>query len=569
MKKIILLLFLGLTGSLYAQEIKLNVSYVEQGNTEWCSTAAVKCILDYYGKKLPNGNPISQCYIMDEYIRKICNSHGGPNGYGCCVQIPGYPMYLHPCNKGVYLGVFNEKASIKGILMHFGDLPCTGFEGPQNTWYIEQRLTQNNLMVAQWNYYYPSFGEPDAHAVVIHGVKANTVYYMDPAPKPPYGSGGLNDLSWNDFFDNLYNDEYEDPKHWWSLTLELKDCSGRDYPCHCYNMEKDGDEQGIDCGGSCPPCAPPGCFNCQKDPDEEEMDCGGPDCPPCEDVPEEREITSYVQLRPEIMAFNKITAYIFAIIASGEKVSFITEEEGSIILRHGFKAEKGCTFTTKRKDLSGSGRICGKICGKWWIPSSINCNYFEPLNIYDLQYANKIEYEIYDLNGYNLKYRNVKDISYNGTVFLWQPLINTVNVTYRILYDTYHCDDKKRSGYKDFTVIGYTGGNSPPEEPEEPEILNTPQFLSSDNLKIQDEMSTPAFSIIPNPNSGTFQLETNFPLSDIAHLKITDMLGGKVYETKNLTTNTIQLQNTTNGLYFVVIILKDGTVLTQKMMVRR
>jgi len=76
-------------------------------------------------------------------------------------------------------------------------------------------------------------------------------------------------------------------------------------------------------------------------------------------------------------------------------------------------------------------------------------------------------------------------------------------------------------------------------------------------------------TIIPNPNTGTFQLETNFPLSDIAHLKITNMLGGIVYETKNLTTNTIQLQNTTNGLYFVAVILKDGTMLTQKMMEQR
>ena len=42
-----------------------------------------------------------------------------------------------------------------------------------------------------------------------------------------------------------------------------------------------------------------------------------------------------------------------------------------------------------------------------------------------------------------------------------------------------------------------------------------------------------------------------------------------VYETEKLTTNTIQLQNAANGLYFVVVFLKDGTMLTQKMMVGR
>jgi len=75
--------------------------------------------------------------------------------------------------------------------------------------------------------------------------------------------------------------------------------------------------------------------------------------------------------------------------------------------------------------------------------------------------------------------------------------------------------------------------------------------------------------LIPNPNSGTFQLETNFPLSDITHLKITNMLGISVYETQNLTTNSIQLQNAANGLYFVVAMLKDGNLLAQKMMVGR
>jgi hypothetical protein len=76
-------------------------------------------------------------------------------------------------------------------------------------------------------------------------------------------------------------------------------------------------------------------------------------------------------------------------------------------------------------------------------------------------------------------------------------------------------------------------------------------------------------NLLPNPNNGSFHIETNFPLTDIAHLKITNLLGVTVYETKNLTSNTIQLQNAAAGLYFVVMILKDGSVLTQKMVVQR
>ena len=92
------------------------------------------------------------------------------------------------------------------------------------------------------------------------------------------------------------------------------------------------------------------------------------------------------------------------------------------------------------------------------------------------------------------------------------------------------------------------------EEPEEPKT--PPQF------------SHPFFSIIPNPNSGTFQLETNFSLSEISNLKISNLMGVPVYEAQNLSSNTIQLQNSASGMFFVVIILKDGNMLTQKMMVQ-
>ena len=100
-----------------------------------------------------------------------------------------------------------------------------------------------------------------------------------------------------------------------------------------------------------------------------------------------------------------------------------------------------------------------------------------------------------------------------------------------------------------------------------PEIQNSgipENSLSQTQIEAQAQVN-----LIPNPNPGIFQLETSFPLSDIAHLKITNMLGIPVYETQNPATNTIQLQNATNGLYFVVVVLKDGSVLTQKMMVGR
>ena len=50
----------------------------------------------------------------------------------------------------------------------------------------------------------------------------------------------------------------------------------------CFNGVQDGDETGVDCGGSCAPCAT--CDDGIKNGSEEGIDCGGPDCAPCEGI---------------------------------------------------------------------------------------------------------------------------------------------------------------------------------------------------------------------------------------------------------------------------------------------
>jgi len=86
---------------------------------------------------------------------------------------------------------------------------------------------------------------------------------------------------------------------------------------------------------------------------------------------------------------------------------------------------------------------------------------------------------------------------------------------------------------------------------------------------MENERNNFKITIYPNPNPGTFQLETNFPLSDITNFKITNSLGATVYETQNLFSNTIQLPTSTSGLHFVVAMLKDGTEFAQKIMIQK
>ncbi|MEM8523494.1 MAG: fibronectin type III domain-containing protein [Bacteroidota bacterium] len=70
------------------------------------------------------------------------------------------------------------------------------------------------------------------------------------------------------------------------------DCGGSDCaPCMmeptCDDGIQNGDEEGVDCGGSdCPPCMmEPTCDDGIQNGDEEGVDCGGSNCPPCMTAP--------------------------------------------------------------------------------------------------------------------------------------------------------------------------------------------------------------------------------------------------------------------------------------------
>jgi len=97
----------------------------------------------------------------------------------------------------------------------------------------------------------------------------------------------------------------------------------------------------------------------------------------------------------------------------------------------------------------------------------------------------------------------------------------------------------------------------------------TSEYLVERENRSMEINKKPEFYLFPNPNPGVFQIETNFPLSEVAILKVVNSLGATVYDTQNLTSNTIHLPSSASGQHLVRVILKDGTVLTQKMMIQR
>jgi len=556
MKKYILLLFLGLIGTLNAQEININVPVAIQEESTWCGIACSQSVLRYFGPY------VRQCTIM-EYVRRETLSYGIAD---CCEDVS------QGCNAGG-IDLYGSKGSVQAILSYFGTINSV-VHPMLFPWKFEIGAYLRNkrpLIISLVN---SSNGA--GHSVVVHGIDLSNgkdnIYYMDPSDDE--NLGGLQKETYKKLTTG-----HQLP-YSWRETLIIGDFI---YPYHCFNLKCDGDEDGVDCGGSCDPCqAPPPppntCANCTKDPGEEQVDCGGASCPPCEDVPEERIITHTNQLRTEVTAFNKITAKDATTVKSGERVCFITEEEGEIILRPGFKVERGAIFTTQRwNDISGYGRICPK---KLCLIAQISfytfhilpphSGHYYSLRIDDLLYAEKIEYAIYDSQE-RFIYDNVMDITYNGSIHIWDGKTGAITtqgiVIYYIICTVTYCNGSKYRYFHIFSINNDCHKNK--SLTDDTENLAPAHFPGSDNFHIQDGVIAHTLSIIPNPNTGTFQVEANFSLSDIAHFKITNSLGATVYETQNLFSNTIQLQNSASGLHFVVAMLKDGTMLTQKMVIQK
>jgi len=550
MKIYTLLLFLGLTGTLNAQTLHLAVPDIKNytNRTKWCAAAAAECVLKY------NQINIGQCDIMN-HVRSLDPSVYG--GHPCCLDIPNFSQ--HPCDKGINLGFNNEKVSVKNILMHFGNIASrTHWQINPNAIYDD--LTKNHPPIAQWNYW----DWRGAHAVVICGIENWQVYYMDPADGRKY------DDSWYNF---LSNDEF-----FWLGTLRCEECTTRGYPCHCFNGERDEDEEGIDCGGAnCLPCTP--CNNCILDEGEEAIDCGGPNCPDCKyvgDVTDELTITNTADLRTEMRAFKKITAGGDTKVASGKEVNFITKKTGSIVLRPGFTAEHGSEFKTQMKDLSEYERLCGAICYDYTLPDALT-NPSDELYIYNLLYALEFRCDIFNSSGKHI-FSNIRTIKSDGDFYIWDCLdgvydgynVPTGRHDFKMEYTISYCNGAANfSGREHNFSVTYVYDKSLNEEPEKPET--PPQFPPSNpnNIPLHSATAPPQFTITPNPNPGTFQLQTNFPFTDIAHLKIITSIGATLYETQTLSSHTIQLPTSATGQHFVVIMLKDGNMLTQKMVIQR
>ena len=161
MKK--LLLFSAILCCLFtsAQAQVLNVRNNTQQYDQWCWAACSKTILDYYGFDT------TQCGIA-EWVRSTPKTWHDYGSVNCCTDAS------QGCN--YWNWSWGEPGSIQEILVHFGNLQNTGVSAALTENEITADIQNNRLFVIRWGW----VGTNNGHFVVGHGIKGDSIYFMNP-----------------------------------------------------------------------------------------------------------------------------------------------------------------------------------------------------------------------------------------------------------------------------------------------------------------------------------------------------------------------------------------------------
>ena len=155
----------------YSQYLRVPQTIQEQD--QWCWAATSSCVLNYYGKNIP------QC-MCAEYTRQVAVWHNF-GSIDCCVD-PN-----QGCNYWNYN--WGYSGSIEDILSHWGVL-STGVGSWLNLPVCQTEITAGRPFIIRWGW-----TGGGGHFLVGHGVivTSSMLYYMDPW----FGEGfHLADYSW-------------------------------------------------------------------------------------------------------------------------------------------------------------------------------------------------------------------------------------------------------------------------------------------------------------------------------------------------------------------------------------
>ncbi|MEM7101565.1 MAG: GEVED domain-containing protein [Bacteroidota bacterium] len=172
------------------------------------------------------------------------------------------------------VGIHHPAGDIKKISTYTSALTSTTWGGTPNThWRVVWVSTANGHGVTEGG----SSGSPifNSDGLIVGDLTGGASFCTSPNAPDRYGKFSYSWASNGNTAAERLSD-WLDPGGTGATTLP-----GTNQPCSttCANGMMDGDETGVDCGGSCPPC--PTCDDGMMNGDETGVDCGGPDCLAC------------------------------------------------------------------------------------------------------------------------------------------------------------------------------------------------------------------------------------------------------------------------------------------------
>ncbi|PFH32323.1 sushi domain (scr repeat) domain-containing protein [Besnoitia besnoiti] len=135
----------------------------------------------------------------------------------------------------------------------------------------------------------------------------------------------------------------------------------------CFDGERNGDETGVDCGGSCAQRCP-SCFNGLRDGDEEDVDCGGSTCERCEHC-SPRALKVFLTNREAFLVSRPGAQNRSASSAFEKKLDRLLADEGVLSAP---LTKSGQHLQLKCKALGGDDSLLQVVCrnGIWTLASA-------------------------------------------------------------------------------------------------------------------------------------------------------------------------------------------------------
>lgn len=308
-------------------------------------------------------------------------------------------------------------------------------------------------------------------------------------------------------------------------------------PAHCSNCIKDGDETGIDCGGSCYPCGMADVLS---------IKASG-------DLLVNKNVKSRYEIYAEPDANNQL-------VLNGGTYSF--DSGMNIELKSGFAVAKGTNFsaTINQELMSAPPRGCQSPCIRFNPGLSPNGDGSNDYWLMGQAFISEYSIQIFNRwGGSNIYSAYNRPIFQNGAVNLWDGTGAHSNGTYYAIVTYKDCNGVSHATNTTLSLSGLTKS-----------ALTDSIYVENNDYKTKSEkniLEKLEILIFPNPAKDRIYIQSTSCESH--NYYITDMSGKTIKKgTILLGSETVDVSKFPQGTY-IIKVKNEGEIITEKIIIQR